>query len=97
LLSWIDAIRKITIVPAKILEQSVPQMRRKGRLQAGMDADIAVIDPANVRDRATPDRSAQPSEGIRHLVVNGTLLIEDGTLDASAKPGRPVRRSVGAD
>jgi N-acyl-D-glutamate deacylase len=97
LLSWIDAIRKITIVPAKILEQSVPQMRRKGRLQAGMDADIAVIDPANVRDRATPDRSAQASEGIRHLVVNGTLLIEDGTLDAAIKPGRPVRRSVGTE
>jgi N-acyl-D-glutamate deacylase len=50
-----------------------------------------------VRDRATPDRSAQASEGIRHLVVNGTLLIEDGTLDAAIKPGRPVRRSVGTE
>jgi N-acyl-D-glutamate deacylase len=94
LLSWIDAIRKMTIVPAKILEVSVPQMKRKGRLQVGMDADIAVIDPAAVRDRATPERSAQPSEGIRHLLVNGTILIRDGLLDASAKPGQPVRRSV---
>ena len=95
LLSWTDAIRKMTIVPAKILEDSVPQMKRKGRLQVGMDADIAVIDPANVRDRATPDRSAQTSEGIRHLVVNGTLLIQDGTLNSAVKPGLPVRRSVG--
>jgi N-acyl-D-aspartate/D-glutamate deacylase len=60
-----------------------------------MDADIVVIDPANVRDRATPDRSAQTSEGIRHLVVNGTLLIQDGTLNSAVKPGLPVRRSVG--
>jgi N-acyl-D-glutamate deacylase len=97
LLSWIDAIRKMTIVPAKILEDSVPQMKRKGRLQAGMDADIAVIDPAVVRDRATPERSAQSSDGIRHLVVNGTLLIQDGTLDVAAKPGRPVRRSIVTD
>jgi len=97
LLSWIDGIRKMTIVPARILEESVPQMKRKGRLQVGMDADIAVIDPATVRDRATPDRSAQTSEGIRHLVVNGTLLIQDGTLDVTAKPGRPVRRSVRVD
>lgn len=93
LLSWIDAIRKMTIVPANILGGSVPQMKRKGRLQPGMDADIAVIDPAGVRDRATPDRSAQTSEGIRHLLVNGVLLIEDGKLDVSAKPGRPVRRN----
>ena len=94
LLSWIDAIGKLTLVPARIIEDSVPQMKRKGRLQPGMDADITVIDPATVRDRATPDYSAQPSEGIRHLVVNGTLLVEDGTLKVDAKPGLPVRRSI---
>jgi N-acyl-D-glutamate deacylase len=96
LLSWIDAIRKMTIVPATILGDSVPQMKLKGRLQVGMDADIVVIDPATVSDRATPDHSAQTSEGIRYLFVHGTMLIEQGALDPSVKPGRPIRRSVEA-
>jgi N-acyl-D-glutamate deacylase len=96
LLSWIDAIRKMTIVPATILGDSVPQMKRKGRLQVGMDADIVVIDPATVSDRATPDHSAQTSQGIRYLFVHGTMLIEQGALDPAVKPGRPIRRSVEA-
>lgn len=94
LLSWSEAINKVSLVPARILQDSVPQMQRKGRLQPGADADITVIDPETVRDRATADHSAQPSEGIRHLVVNGTALIEDGTLNLGVKSGRPVRRNV---
>lgn len=38
----LDGVRRMTLVPARILEGSVPQMKRKGRLQVGMDADVVV-------------------------------------------------------
>jgi N-acyl-D-aspartate/D-glutamate deacylase len=53
LISWSDAITKTSYLPAKLLEETAPQMRKKGRLQVGMDADLTVFDPATVQDRAT--------------------------------------------
>jgi len=52
-----------------------------------------VFDPKTIIDRATVDKPAQPSEGVRYLVVNGTVLIDKGVLDPKALPGRAVRRS----
>ena len=69
-------------------------MRAKGRLQPGADADIVVFDFDALTDRATFSAMNCPSEGVRHLVVNGRLLITDGVLDVAARPGRPVRRPV---
>jgi dihydroorotase-like cyclic amidohydrolase len=43
----------MSYLPAKLLEDSVRQMRSKGRLQVGMDADVVVFDPVTVQDRAT--------------------------------------------
>ena len=47
-----EAIRKSSLIPAQILEKSVPQMRNKGRIQVGMDADIIVFDLNKVQDKA---------------------------------------------
>ena len=69
----------------------VPAMRRKGRLQAGRDADIVVFDPATVTDRASYRHSTRPSAGIRHILVNGTFVVRDGAIAGDARPGRPVR------
>lgn len=91
-LSWPEAIAKVSYLPAKDLEDAVPQMKRKGRLQAGMDADITVIDPATLHVRATFAKPNQTSVGVRYLLVNGTFVIRDGELDTSAFPGRAVRR-----
>ncbi|HEY3811594.1 MAG TPA: amidohydrolase family protein [Caulobacteraceae bacterium] len=87
-----EAIRKMTLIPAQILQGSVPQMRNKGRLKAGADADIVVFDPAVVGDRATYDKPAQTSAGMRWVIVNGQPVIEDGQMNLKALPGRPVRR-----
>lgn len=89
-----DALAKTSLIPAQILEDSVPQMRRKGRLQEGMDADIVVFDIDRVADRATYEEPAQASVGYDYVIVGGTPLVWDGVLDKKALPGRPVRRSA---
>jgi N-acyl-D-aspartate/D-glutamate deacylase len=85
------ALRKITVMVAQRLEPYVPAMRRKGRLAAGMDADITVFDPARVIDRATYQRPAQYSEGIRHVLVGGTFVVRDEALVDGVAPGRAIR------
>ncbi len=93
-LSLPEAIRKMTIMPARRLEQSVPAMIRKGRLNPGADADVVVFDPATVADRATYREPAQHSAGIRYVLVNGQIVVEDGKLNPDVQPGRPVRRGM---
>lgn len=56
--------------------------------------DIVVLDFEALTDRATFSAMNRPSEGVRHLVVSGEMLITDGMLDVAARPGRPVRRPV---
>lgn len=89
-----DAIRRCSLRPAQILESSVPQMKKKGRLQVGADADIIVFDPATIQDKGTFVAPAQLSVGFRHVVVNGVPIIVDTSRIASARPGKPVRRNV---
>jgi N-acyl-D-aspartate/D-glutamate deacylase len=66
-------------------------MRRKGRLRAGADADLVILDPATLTDRATYTDSTRPSAGIRHVLVNGAFVVGDGSIVPDARPGRPVR------
>ncbi len=86
-----EALSKCSLRPALLLQDRVPSMRRKGRVQAGADADIVVFDPATVSDRASYARSTRPSAGIRHVLVNGTFVVQEGDIVADARPGRPVR------
>jgi len=86
-----EALGKCSLRPARLLQRRVPAMRRKGRMQAGSDADIVVFDPATVSDQASYSRSTRPSTGIRHVLVNGTFVVQDGDIVTGALPGRPVR------
>ena len=91
-----EGLRKCTLIPAQLLEASTPAMRRKGRLQAGCDADIVCFDPDALTDRADFRHPNRPSEGVRHLLVGGESVIADGALMLDVWPGRPVRRLFGA-
>lgn len=87
-----DAIARCTVVPARVLRPSVPAMARKGRLGPGADADVVVLDPDRLTDRATYSDGTRPSAGIVHVLVNGEPVVRDGELVPTALPGRPVRR-----
>lgn len=92
LLSLSEAIRKMSLMPAQTLEDFVPQMKTKGRLQVGMDADIVVFDPAEVADMATYENANQPAVGVHTVLVNGSLVVDAGELVLDADAGRPIRR-----
>jgi len=87
----IEAIRRATLLPASVLEAAVPAMRKKGRVQAGADADLVVFDPEGITDQATYSSSTRPSSGISHVLVDGVFVVRDGALVEDARPGRPIR------
>ena len=90
-LTLMDAIRKSSLLPAQRLEAMSPQMRQKGRIKAGADADLAVFDPNSVIDKATFERPAQYSEGFRYVLVGGTFVVRDGKLQPAVHPGQGIR------
>ena len=85
-----DAIRKMSFMPAEMLERSTPAARQKGRLQEGCDADIVVFDAATIRERSTFEKPMEPSVGVRYLVVGGTLGVDEGKLAPDVFPGRAI-------
>jgi N-acyl-D-glutamate deacylase len=93
-ISWMDAIRRTSLNACLILEGCVPAMKKKGRLQEGMDADIVVFDPETITEMATFRDPCQVSKGMKHVIVNGAFLIRDESLDTEAMPGRAVRAPI---
>jgi dihydroorotase len=90
-LGLIDVIRKSSLMPAQRLESMSPQMRGKGRLKVGADADIAVFDPARVIDRATFENPAQYSDGFQYVLVGGRFVVREGKLQDDVAPGQAIR------
>ncbi len=89
-LTLMDAMRKMSYMPALRLERSTPEARKKGRLQVGADADVVVLDPQTFRDQSTFEKPSVPSTGVRYLLVGGTLVIEDGAVVPGVAPGRAL-------
>jgi N-acyl-D-aspartate/D-glutamate deacylase len=89
-LTLMEALRKMTLMPAQMLERSTPAARQKGRLQEGADADIVVFDPQTIADRSTFEKPMEPSVGVHYLVVGGTPVIDDDKLVPDVFPGRAL-------
>lgn len=90
-LTLMDALRKMTIMPARRLEQIAPMMKNKGRIRVGADADLTIFDPATVIDKSTFEDPAKYSEGIKHVLVSGTFVVKDGKLVTDVNPGKAIR------
>lgn len=80
------AIRSATGLPADIL-----QLKDRGYIQPGLQADIVVFDPASLRDTATFDRPHQYPTGIRWVLVNGHVAVRDGRYQEGVLGGRVLR------
>ncbi len=85
--SLADAIRRITALPAGVLG-----LTDRGRLAPGCAADVAVFDPAAIRDVATYAEPHRFAEGMVHVLVNGVFALRGGAV-TPARPGRVVRRA----
>jgi N-acyl-D-aspartate/D-glutamate deacylase len=90
-LSLMEALRKMTIMPAQRLESRVPAMRRKGRLSVGADADITIFDAAKVLDRSTYREPSLSPIGIQNVIVNGVSVVANGKAVEGVTPGKAVR------
>ena len=89
-ITLMDALRKMSLMPAEMLERSTPAGRQKGRLQEGADADIVVFDAATITDRSTFAKPMEPSVGVRYLVVDGTIVVDEGKIVPDVFPGRAL-------
>jgi N-acyl-D-amino-acid deacylase len=80
-----EAIRRMTSLSADQIGQ-----KERGRIAAGMFADITVFDPNTIEDIATFAQPHQYPLGIRHVLVNGVPIIRNGALTGE-KPGRVLK------
>ena len=85
------AIRTSTGLPADIL-----QLTDRGYIKEGNFADVVVFDPEKYRDTATFDKPHQYATGVKYLVVNGKLAIEDGK-HTDVRAGKVLRHNSPAE
>ena len=86
IMSWEEAIRKMTSMPASIMG-----LKDRGILKQGMKADVVVINPLVLKAEPNYQEPFQNPSGIEHVIVNGVLAIEDGRL-TGAYPGTVLRK-----
>ena len=89
-ITLMQALERMTVMPARRLERRVPAMSAKGRVKVGADADFTVFDPATVIDRATYEDASIPSAGIPFVIVGGEVVVDGGRV-TSVRPGRGIR------
>jgi N-acyl-D-amino-acid deacylase len=87
-LTWEEAIRRMTSLPAQRLG-----WRDRGQIAVGCWADVVVFDPLHIADRATFVAPHQLAAGIEHVLVAGTLAFSGG-VPTGARPGNVLRKHL---
>jgi N-acyl-D-amino-acid deacylase len=85
ILSWEQAVRKMTSLPAQRLG-----FVDRGLLRPGLAADVVCFDPEAVKDTATYEDPKKLPEGIPYVIVNGRVVVDDGSHTGEL-PGRALR------
>lgn len=80
-----EAIHKLTGLAAKKL-----RIKNRGYLKEGYFADIVILNPDLVQDKATFEDPHQYAEGVMHVFVNGTQVLKNGD-HTNEMPGMVVR------
>ena len=83
-LSLIDAICKMTLMPAERLG-----LTEKGAIKIGSDADLVIFDFESIQDGATFEEPVAAPTGISYVIVNGVSVVQEGVL-TSERPGLPI-------
>lgn len=91
-LDLMDAVAKMTLLPARVLEGYSVAFRQKGRIRVGADADITVFDLDRIQDNASFSDPYRPSTGIMHVLVGGRFALRDGELQEDNYPGQRILR-----
>ena len=81
-----EAVRRMTGLTAARFG-----LRDRGEVRPGAFADLVVIDPASIVDRASFEAPKKPAAGVETVVVNGRVVWRDGA-PSGARPGRVLRR-----
>ncbi|MGI9519438.1 MAG: amidohydrolase family protein [Pirellulaceae bacterium] len=89
-LDLMTALGKMTIMPAKRMETIAPSMKNKGRVQVGADADLVVFNPDTINDKADFENGLDYSTGMQHIIVSGTIVLQDSELVERRFPGRAI-------
>jgi dihydroorotase len=92
-LSLMEALRKMSLMPAQRLQTRAPIMAHKGRVKVDADADLTVFDPQRVTDKATYEHVAY-SEGMDYVLVGGVLIVSQGKLVEGVEPGEAIRAPI---
>jgi N-acyl-D-aspartate/D-glutamate deacylase len=86
-----EALRKMSLMPAQRLEHRAPAFAKKGRLRVGFDADITIFDPDTVIDNSTYEEPTLPPTGMEHVIVGGVRIVDGGQVVEGVAPGVGVR------
>jgi len=89
-ISLMGGLAKVTLMPAERLAAISPQMKRKGRIQIGSDADITVFSAERIIDTADFEGDLTYSKGVQYVLVNGEFVVWDGELVEGARPGQAI-------
>lgn len=94
LISINTAIKKMTLMPAQVLEAVAPEMKLRGRIQKGCYADVILFELDAVKDNATYESGFERASGMEYVIVNGTILIENGALQTNTFPGKGIKSEI---
>jgi dihydroorotase len=94
IISLMDAISKMTLLPAKLLEKASKDFRKKGRISVGSDADITIFNYKTISDKSTVEHPEYQSSGIEYVIVNGFIVKDPEGFKKGIAAGRKIKSNL---
>lgn len=93
-MTLMEGLRRITLLPAQWLALASKDFESKGRVQEGADADLVIFSAARIAAKAQYGDPYQPSDGIAHVLVGGRLVVQNGHQVEGRYPGKHLIRPL---